>query len=117
MSWGSVWGRIAPLPVEEFVGGGLFWAFDDNDGDSDWGFKAGSAGIMPTGWQDDEPAAVRTAVLALWHADSALGWTTVLACWCDDELAAGQTTMLTRWRDDELAAGRKARGTPPACNH
>ena len=68
LSWGSVWGRIAPPPVEECVGGGLFWAFEDNDCDSDRGFKAGSAGIMPTGWRDDESAAVRTAVLALWRA-------------------------------------------------
>ena len=110
-------GQVCPSSCRRVCWGGVFWAFEDNDGDSDRRFKVGSAGIMPTGWQDDEPAAVRTAVLALWHADSALGWTTVLACWCDDELAAGQTTMLTRWRDDELAAGRKARGTPPACNH
>jgi len=68
LSWGSVWGRIAPPPVEECVGGGLFWAFEDNDCDSDRGFKAGSVGIMPTGWRDDESAAVRTAVLALWSA-------------------------------------------------
>ena len=41
-SCGSVWGRIAPPPVEEFVEGGLFWAFEDNDGDSDRGFKVGT---------------------------------------------------------------------------
>ena len=40
---GSVWGRIAPPPDDEFVGGGvLFWAFEDNDGDSNQGFKAGT---------------------------------------------------------------------------
>ena len=90
MSWGSVWGRIAPPPVEECVGGGLFWAFKDNDCDSNRGFKAGSMGIMPTGWRDDESAAVQTAVLA---------------CRIDNESVAGRTTVLARWRDDGLAAG------------
>ena len=33
------------------------------------------------------------------------------------ESAVRRTTVLARWRDDESAAGRKARGTPPACNH
>ncbi len=42
-SCGSVWGRIALPPNKEFIGGGgLFWAFEDNDGDSDRGFKVGT---------------------------------------------------------------------------
>jgi len=43
-SCGSVWGRITPPPDKEFVGGGggLFWAFEDNDGDSQQS--------LPTGW-------------------------------------------------------------------
>ncbi len=75
LSCGSVWGRIAPPPDEEFVGGGLFWAFEDNDGDSDWGFQAGTLDVtMLACWRDDESAAVRTAVLA---------------CRRDNELVAG----------------------------
>ena len=42
MPCGSVWGRIAPPPDEEFVGGGFGWAFEDfgsrlRDGDDDAG--------------------------------------------------------------------------------
>ena len=77
---------MPPLLSKILLGGGLFWAVEDNDGDRDRGFKAGSAVSMPTGWRDDESA-------------------------------AGRTTVLARWRDDESAARRKARGTPPACNH
>jgi hypothetical protein len=60
-SCGSVWGRIAPPPDEEFVGGGFFWAFEDNDGDSDHrGFKAGTLDVtMLTRWCYDESAVGR----------------------------------------------------------
>ena len=69
-------------------------------------------------WRDVESAARRMAVLASWLDDeSAAGRTMVLARWRDDESAVGRTMVLARWRDDESAAGRKARGTPPACNH
>ncbi len=58
MACGSVWGRIAPPPDEEFVGGGLFCAFEDNDGDSDQGFKAGMLDVtMLARWRYDESVA------------------------------------------------------------
>jgi hypothetical protein len=54
----SMWGRIAPPPDEEFVGGGLFWAFEDNGSDSNPGLKAGTLDVtMLACWRYDESAA------------------------------------------------------------
>ena len=38
--WFSVGQDCPPLLTKSLLGGGLFWAFEDNDGDSDQGFKA-----------------------------------------------------------------------------
>ena len=108
LSCGSVWGRIAPPADEEFVGGCLLWAFEDNDGDSDQGFKAGTLDVtMLARWRDDKSAAGWTTVLARWCDDkSAARRMAVLASWRDNKLAVGRTTVLTHWRNDKSVAGR-----------
>ena len=60
LSCGSVWGRIAPPLTKGLLGGGLFWAFDNNDGDSNRGFKAGTLDVtMLAHWHYDESTAGR----------------------------------------------------------
>ena len=51
---------LPPLLTKSLLGGGFVWAFEDNDGDSDRGFKAGTLDV------------------------------TMLARWCYDKSAAGQ---------------------------
>jgi hypothetical protein len=136
-SCGSVWGRIAPPPDGEFVGGGVGplktmtvtatgsvlarWRDDESAAGrtmvlARWRDNEAAVTTVLARWRDDESAA--TTVLARWRDDeSAAGRTTVLARWRDDESAAGRTMVLARWRDDESAARQKARGSPPACNH
>ncbi len=51
---------MPPLLTKSLLGGWFVWAFEDNDGDSDWGFKVGMLDV------------------------------TMLACWCYNESVAGR---------------------------
>ena len=92
-SCGSVWGRIAPPPDGEFVGGGVGPLKT---------MTVTATGMVLARWRDDESAAGRMMVVTRWR---------------DDKSSAGRTMVLARWRDNESAARRKAQGSPPACNH
>jgi hypothetical protein len=51
---------LPPLLTKSLLGRGVFWAFEDNDGDSDRGLKAGTLDVtMLARWRYDESAAGR----------------------------------------------------------
>ena len=98
----SVWGRIAPPPDKEFVGGGLYWAFKHNDGDSDRGFKAGTLDVtMLACWHYDKSAAGRGLCSLAGATTMAAVQTAVLICRCNNESAARRMTVLASWLNDK----------------